>query len=106
HTASVDRAFEVMKAQDADMWMRSGREIREAYAQNGSPLAAWAALDPTPRVLHAYGQPTDPEYLAIQERFAAEHPWFHVRRLPADSHFAMLESPQAVDAAIVGVLGR
>lgn len=98
--APVDRAFDVMAAQGGDMWMRSGCEIWSAYRQNGSPLAAWEALIPPPPVLHAYGQPTGPEYLAAQEHFAAQHLWFHVSHLPAVSHFAMLEAPGAVDAAI------
>ncbi len=106
HTPPIDRAFEVMAAQDGEMWRRSGREIGSAYRQQGSPLAAWSALDPPPPVLHAYGQPPAPEYLAAQEEFAAEHPWFEVRRLPASSHFAMLEAPAAVDTAIAEFLER
>lgn len=104
-TPSVDRAFEAMAAHGGEMWMRSGREIGDAYRRHGSPLAAWSALDPQLPVLHAYGQPSAPEYLELQERFAAEHPWFRVTKLPASSHFAMLEAPAAVDAAIVDFLG-
>jgi pimeloyl-ACP methyl ester carboxylesterase len=104
-TKAINRAFETMAAHDGEMWMRSGREIGAAYRRHGSPLAAWSALDPPPPVLHAYGQPPAPEYLAAQESFAAANPWFEVRRLPAASHFAMLEAPAAVDAAIGEFLG-
>jgi pimeloyl-ACP methyl ester carboxylesterase len=103
-TPPVDAAIETMNRHGADMWMRSGREIGASYAAAGSPLAAWSTLDPPPPVLHVYGQPTAPEYLATQERFAAEHPWFHVEHVPAVSHFAMIETPEAVDAAILAFL--
>ncbi len=104
HIAPVELAFATMAAQDAEMWIRSGREIGSAYGREGSPLAALAALEPPLPVLHAYGQPPAPEYLQAQQEFAAEHPWFEVRRLPADSHFAMLEAPEAVDVAIAEFL--
>jgi pimeloyl-ACP methyl ester carboxylesterase len=57
-------------------------------------------LDPPVPTLHLYSQPADHGYLAAQEVFAVEHPWFQVRRLPARSHFPMLEIPEVVAAAI------
>jgi alkanesulfonate monooxygenase SsuD/methylene tetrahydromethanopterin reductase-like flavin-dependent oxidoreductase (luciferase family) len=51
-------------------------------------------------VLHLYGQPEDPAYLALQEGFADRHPWFSVRRLGGRTHFAMIETPAEVAAAI------
>jgi hypothetical protein len=51
-------------------------------------------------VLHVYGQPRSPEYLDVQQRFAAEHDWFSVRRIEARTHFSMIEAPEAVAAAI------
>jgi hypothetical protein len=89
-----------MRQQGADMWMRSGREIAGEYRREGSPLRALAAFDPPRRVLHLYGQPATPEYLEVQERFAAEHDWFSVRRLDARTHFSMIETPEAVADAI------
>src|SRR5262249_34731739 len=40
--APVDDAIQVMRAQDADMWMRSARAILSGYQRNGSPLVAWS----------------------------------------------------------------
>jgi pimeloyl-ACP methyl ester carboxylesterase len=93
-------ALAVMNRHQADMWMRSGREIAAEYAREGSPLRALEAFDPPRRVLHVYGQPPAPEYLDVQQRFAAEHDWFAVRRLDARTHFSMIEAPEAVAAAI------
>jgi pimeloyl-ACP methyl ester carboxylesterase len=89
----IDAVIDAMREHGADMWMRSGREIASGYASVGSPADAWAALDPPVRVLHAYGQPGAPEFLAAQEELAAAHPWFTVRKLPGVTHFAMIETP-------------
>lgn len=98
----IDEALAVMREQDAAMWMRSGKEIEASYRRHGSPLAALAALEPPPRVLHVYGQPPAPEYLQAQQEFAAEHDWFTVRRIGARTHFSMLEAPAEVATAIDG----
>lgn len=90
----VEAVLAAMSEHGAEMWMRSGRKIEASFVENGCPFDALERLDPPVRVLHLYGQPTDEEYLAAQERFAAEHSWFRVRRLPARTHFAMTETPQ------------
>ena len=96
----IDAAFAVMKEQPADMWMRSGREIMAGYDRVGSPSLAWAALDPpVPRPARLRPAPA-PEFLAAQEAFAQEHPWFTVRKLPGVTHFAMIETPELVAEAI------
>ncbi|MGQ0700742.1 MAG: alpha/beta fold hydrolase [Panacagrimonas sp.] len=77
------------------MWARAGREIAGAYAREGNPLRALAAMAPPP-VLHLFAQPADPAYLAAQESFAAAHAWFSVRRLEGRSHFPSIEVPQQV----------
>ena len=102
----IDAALAVMRRQDAEMWMRSGREIEAAYRRHRSPLEALASLDPPPRVLHLYGQPPAPEYLEAQRRFAADHDWFTVRHLDARTHFSMLEAPTEVAAAIEELAAR
>ena len=99
-------ALDVMNRHGEEMWRRSGREIGGAYARWTSPLEQLAGLDPPVPVLHVYGQPHDPEYLALQERFAAEHDWFSVRKLEARTHFAMLEEPEAVADAIEALVAR
>jgi len=93
-------ATAVMNRHGADMWMRSGREIAAGYDRVGSPTDAWDSLEPPVPVLHAYGQPQDPAFLAAQEAFAAEHPWFTVRKLSGSTHFAMIETPAEVAEAI------
>ena len=96
----IEAVLATMSEHGADMWMRSGRRIESAFAENGSPFEALERLDPPVPVLHLYGQPTDEEYLARQEAFAAEHSWFQVRRLPARTHFAMTETPRECVAEI------
>lgn len=100
HSPEIDAAFDAMRQHGADMWMRSGREIMTGYDRVGSPLDAWAALEPPVSVLHVYGQPGDPAFLAAQQAYAAQHPWFTVRKLPGVTHFAMIETPELVAAAI------
>lgn len=100
-TPAVERlVHDVMGSYDFAMWARGGRAIGEAYARHGSPLAALAALDPPPPVLHLYAQPDDPEFLRAQEAFAGDHPWYHVHKLSATSHFPMLEVADGMTAAI------
>ena len=68
-----------------------------------TPLAEFAALaasgSPCPTA-HLYAQPRDDSYLSAQQAFAAEHDWFHVHRLSANSHFPCLEVPTESAAAI------
>ncbi len=101
---AVEEALAVMSEHGEDMWRRSGREIAAGYERTGSPVEAWATLDPPVPVLHVYGQPRDPSFLAAQEAYAEEHPWFVVRQTPAETHFAMIETPEAVAEAIVSFI--
>lgn len=96
----ISDALAVMRRQDGEMWMRSGREIEASYRRHGSPLRALDALEVPPRVLHLYGQPAGREYLDTQRRFAAGQTWFAVDRIPARTHFSMIETPVEVAAAI------
>jgi pimeloyl-ACP methyl ester carboxylesterase len=99
-------AIEVMRRHDADMWHRAGREISAGYERAGSPTDAWSGLDPPVPVLHAYGQPTAPEFLAVQEEFAAANAWFTVRKLPGVTHFAMIETPAELAREIEEFVAR
>ena len=97
---AIEEALDAMRVHGADMWMRSGREIGLGYGRIGSPITAWASLEPHCPVLHLYGQPRAPEFLEAQESFAAGHPWFSVQQLPGTTHFAMIETPELVANAI------
>ncbi len=83
-----------------DVWSRAGREIERSYRSHGNPLTALASVQPPVPVLHIYAQPDDPQYLAAQQAYAAQHPWFHVVKLSAKTHFPMFEEPSAVTDAI------
>ena len=83
-----------------DMWRRAGREIAAGFAAAPVPLAAFAALETPCPTLHLYAQPADEGHLAAQQAFAADHPWFEVRRLDAASHFPMFEVPDTMAASI------
>jgi pimeloyl-ACP methyl ester carboxylesterase len=100
HNGVLRYVRENMGSYPAGMWSRAGREIAAAYAREGSPLKALAALTQPPQVLHLYAQPADPAYLAAQESFAAENPWFSVRRLDARSHFPTIEVPEQIQEPI------
>jgi pimeloyl-ACP methyl ester carboxylesterase len=104
HPAVARFVTEDMGAHDFAMWARAGREIARAYARHRSPLQALARLAPPP-VLHLYAQPDDPGYLAAQRTFADSHPWFHVQKLAARSHFPMFEVPDQMAAAIESFVG-
>lgn len=81
-------------------WHRAGREIASAFAAEPSPLAALARLDPPCPTLHLYAQPADEAVLDAQRDWADRHPWFEVHRLPAASHFPMLEVPTEMASLI------
>ena len=83
-----------------DMWKRAGREIEKVYTQYGSPLQALATLSPPVPTLHLYSQPEDSAWLEAQRSFASSHPWFQVQKLPARSHFPLLERPEEMAARI------
>ena len=99
-TPEIREVIAVMNRHGEDMWRRSGREIGAAYAREVSPFEAFAKLDPPVPVLHAYGQPQDPEYLELQRRYAQEHDWFTVEKLDATTHFAMIETASDLAEAI------
>lgn len=81
-------------------WARGGREIAAMFAQEIDPLHALSKSSAPASALHIYAQPRIPEWFAAQELFALDHPWFHVRRLEAVSHFPTLEVPDETAAAI------
>jgi pimeloyl-ACP methyl ester carboxylesterase len=91
---------EGMGAYGFEMWSRAARSISSSYAASGSPLKALSELAPPPLVLHLYSTPPDSQCLAAQQAFAAEHPWYCVQKLEAQSHFPMFETPEVIASAI------
>ncbi len=77
-------------------WRRAAREISASFTAEGSPLAALERLDVPCPTLHVYAQPPDETFLAAQQDFAAQHPWFRVHHLDAHSHFPMYEVPDDI----------
>ena len=91
-----------MLLQGYDTWSRAGREILAMYALEGEPLQVLSKFSPQVSVLHVYAQPRAPEFLAAQESFAREHPWYSVHRLEGVSQFPTLEVPDET----AGVIGK
>lgn len=83
-------------------WARGGREIAARFDSEGTPAMALERLDPPCATFHIYAQPAGDDVLAAQEAYAAAHPWFTVRRLPASSHFPMFEVPELLASAVEG----
>lgn len=88
-----------MKRTDRTMWARAAREIAARFAAAPSPLAS-IANDVCPTT-HIYAQPADPGYLAAQQAYASEHPWFTVHRISGTSHFPPLEMPGEIAARLL-----
>jgi pimeloyl-ACP methyl ester carboxylesterase len=91
---------EQMLLQGFATWSRGGREILAMYALEGEPLRVLSNFSPQVPVLHVYCQPRAPEFLAVQESFAREHPWYSVHRLEGVSQFPTLEVPDETAAVI------
>src|SRR5262249_15616682 len=96
----ADKVRHEMGAYGFDIWSCAARAIAADYARWGNPLRALAGLEPPVRSCHLFSQPRTPEFLAAQEAFAKEHPWFSVTRLDAVSHFPALEAPEETAAMI------
>jgi pimeloyl-ACP methyl ester carboxylesterase len=104
-TAPAVHAYvDEMRRADGAMWQRGGREIAKRFAAEPRPLAM-IERDPCPTE-HVYAQPADPGYLAAQQAYGAEHPWFSAHRVSASSHFPMLEAPDEVATHLVGLVAK
>lgn len=57
-------------------------------------------------MLHLYSQPRAADFLAAQEAFSREHPWFTVRRLDGVSHFPQLEATVETAGAVSEFIGQ
>jgi pimeloyl-ACP methyl ester carboxylesterase len=79
-----------------DMWRRAGREILGAYQAHGSPMQMLQVAPPGVPCRHIYALNREGSYLAAQQQFAQQHPWFMVRRLESRTHLPVLEVPHEV----------
>lgn len=70
-----------------DMWIRACREIEKNYLKWESPLQRMQALAEKPKICHIYSQPLLSGYHELQQRFAADHSWFHPHHIPGKTHF-------------------
>lgn len=95
-----------MATYPAEMWRRAGREIAAAFEAETSPIEAFGSLDRTMPFLHLYAQPTAPELLQAQEEASAQHDWFEVKRIEAETHFPQFERPQEVADLILDHVRR
>ena len=62
------------------------------FRREGDPLLALSRIGGRTPVLHMYSRPRAADFLAAQEAFSRERPWFTVRRLDGVSHFPQLEA--------------
>lgn len=96
----VHRYVRRMSRYGAEHWHRAGREVERSFAAEGAPVEALAALPEPCPTLHLYSRPADDALLAAQQEYSAAHPWFQAHRLPARSHFPMLEVPRQMATLI------
>ena len=81
-------------------WNRTGREMGGSYEKWKSVGDRLAALDEPRPIAHLYSLPHDPAYVRANHAFAESHPWFVPVRVPAETHFPVLESPTVVSRII------
>ncbi|MGV8924375.1 MAG: alpha/beta fold hydrolase [Ewingella sp.] len=85
------------------LWRLAGVEIAAAYRQYGSPLQRLEKISNPAKAIHIYSLDRHDSYLDLQQRFAAQHEFFNVKRLDgAKTHLAVLEKPQEVLDTILG----
>jgi len=96
NTDIIEHVNAEMAGYSYEMWARSGREIARAYAAWGNPMKRMAAMAEQRPVMHVFSQPFEEKYLAAQQAFARENPWFQPVKLPGRTHFPTLEQPVAV----------
>lgn len=110
-TAGVDAApvhayVDAMGSYGFRHWRRAGREIAASFTAEGTPLAALERLGTPCPTLHLYAQPAAEALLTAQQAYAADHAWFSVHRLDAQSHFPTFEVPQEIVTATEEFLCR
>lgn len=97
-----------MSVSSFQLWRLAGQVIADAYHQHGSPLERLEKLRHPPKATHIYSLDRNDEYLLLQQRFAADHDFFAVKRLEnAITHLAVLERPgDVLDAMLENLEGE
>ncbi len=89
-----------MKTFGQTYWNRTGREIAGSYEKWRTVRDRLAALDEPRPIAHLYSLPHDPAYVRANHAFAESHRWYAPFRVPAETHFPVLESPTVVSRII------
>ncbi|KAF5643427.1 dioxygenase [Fusarium tjaetaba] len=80
-----------------DNWSYFCWVVEKNYQRWGSPMERLEAIKDPPLVRHVFSHPKEEAYLAEHEEFARKHPdWFSFARLRVESHFSVVELPEAV----------
>ena len=96
---SRDRRHARAGRRDVDaLWPRDRSRIR-AEQQPAADVRADGSLRRRESCIST-GSLQDPAFFQAQEEFAARHPWFQVERVPAQTHFAMVETAKEAAGAI------
>ncbi|KAF5243600.1 hypothetical protein FANTH_8180 [Fusarium anthophilum] len=71
--------------------------VEKNYERWGSPMERLGIVEDPPLVRHVFSHPREEAYLAEHRAFARRHPdWFSFARLNGESHFSIVELPEAV----------
>ncbi|KAF5602489.1 Dioxygenase [Fusarium pseudocircinatum] len=81
--------------------------VEKNYERWGSPKERLEAIKDPPFVRHVFSHPREEAYLADHEEFARKHPdWFSFARLRGESHFSVVELPEAVSLQLSHLVGQ
>ncbi|TVY68474.1 1H-3-hydroxy-4-oxoquinaldine 2,4-dioxygenase [Fusarium oxysporum f. sp. cubense] len=71
--------------------------VEKNYERWGSPMERLETINDPPLVRHVFSHPRDEAYFAAHDEFARKHSkWFSFARLNGESHFPVVELPEAV----------
>ncbi|KAF5640382.1 1H-3-hydroxy-4-oxoquinaldine 2,4-dioxygenase [Fusarium sp. NRRL 25303] len=81
--------------------------VEKNYERWGSPMERLGAIEDPPLVRHVFSHPREGSYLAEHEEFSRKHPdWFSFARINGESHFSVVERPEAVSLQLSDLVRR
>ncbi|RBA21764.1 hypothetical protein FPRO05_00113 [Fusarium proliferatum] len=81
--------------------------VEKNYERWGSPMERLGAIEDPPLVRHVFSHPREGPYLAEHEEFARKHAdWFSFARFDGESHFSIVELPEAVSLQLSHLVGQ